>query len=458
VVPEALNQGPVIAPAMQFADQPPVIDGTFGFVFKLTSDLKIMLVKKRDGKVPMVLNINSSVQTPDGSRTIVVKALVYWDPINTRDMLNNNIMAGYLGEEEKQKWRAGLTFLHRRGVAGVWLKAILRRLAGEVVDPEPIFWTETGIPHDPLWQLEVERIRNDQQGQQQLGQQQEEACRQMPLTPPTSSPRPRVPIAHPKPAIQEAIERPQLAPNIQSKSAIRPPIKAAPDRQQIEAIRARQEQNRIAGNERTQPTQRIQGQIAHSNPATGNETAQAQPNHAQGHIIHNTPVIQNNTPQAQPNHAQGHIIHNTPTFQNKTTQAKPNQVQGKTVHNNPAIRSEAPQAQPNQARQPTAAQTEATRLIKEEANLPQNRQRFVEFLGHVEVEYRRNVESDPQKAEQIRVQRMRNAHRQLHTAAIARINAQRNSQQMAPQANKRKTDWEDRLEDSKRTKTATDSQ
>ena len=249
--PDSMPHGPVIAPALMLADGHAITKGTFGLVCKLTPEIKGILDKiygeHGDGRVSMALNILALVMTPGGSQRIVTKALVYWDPRNTTDLLNNNLMAGCRSQEDARRWKAGLTSLYRRGVDRSWIEAIMRRLAGEVVDPEPLFWTETGTHTDPIRsevqrpQDAVQRLQHSQRGHQQQLQQR---CKrqstsapsspmslarvetssplprmkpvrpQTPVTPPTSSPRPMISKTQQRSAIQTYL------PNVQAKTAI----------------------------------------------------------------------------------------------------------------------------------------------------------------------------------------------------------------------------------------------
>ena len=162
--PGDMAPGPAIAPAAKVADQNSVLDWTFGLLYELTPDLQKVLAGKYEAqKAPVALDVTSYWRKDGTIRSAVVKALVYWDPWLTTDGLNDNIMAGALGELEKRKWKEGLRFLRREGVPEVWLYAILRRLAGERVDPEPLFWTETGYPTHPQWAREedVQTLRRE---------------------------------------------------------------------------------------------------------------------------------------------------------------------------------------------------------------------------------------------------------------------------------------------------------
>lgn len=110
-------------------------------------------------KVAMVQEIHSIIKNPDGSgaQTAACKALVYWDPLYTADRLRHNV---FKDPCEREKWKKGLLALKYVGAPEGWVHAILRRLRGESVDPEPLF--STPIQPKPLLPFNREHVQRAQ--------------------------------------------------------------------------------------------------------------------------------------------------------------------------------------------------------------------------------------------------------------------------------------------------------
>ena len=436
------------------------MQGTFGLVCKLTPKIKEMLDKRYgdngNRRVAMALDALVRMPTPDGrSQTTVQKSLVYWDPYNTTDMSKKNMLAGFRGREDAQKWKAGLQFLHRNGVGPVWVQAIMRRLAGQIVEPEPLFWIETGVPTEPLWAKEVRRFQIekerqcDQQGLEHHARQRyakpstpaassprissaplERANlshNQLPLTPPTSSPitalaqkssethkthvqrQAVTPEANqptskiPKAQNAALQESKTVSSSIKSdyNSQIvgtkpRPASKSAPGGERIAAIKARQEENKNAGLKAMRPTPRVQGHVVRQSPIIGSQ------------VEYINEVLSPKPRDPTANNI-SHIVNQVEPAGNSTQRILPAPV----THPSPVIQNDAKFPQPSQRPEFTPAQIEEIRrrqseMIMKEWNLQDNLSKVNQYRAAVEEEYDNNIRSkSQQEAEKVRAQRMK---------------------------------------------------